>query len=175
MPKKKDLRKKINPKAISALIMEDASRLDAPEFIKKAYYLVFTNPDKLTDEWVKRINNWAKRTVKDMSLDSSFEPPERGAVLCDVGPLTIKKKISRHSKKEIWPGEKFFDYIAVDENGWKYWFRLFRSTRDIAAKKAFFPKRSQKILIKRARVRENRTGITFLAQVREIEILKEEE
>jgi hypothetical protein len=175
MSQKNDLRKKINPKAISALIMEDSSRSGAPDFIKKAYNLVFVNPDKLTDEWVKRINRWAKNTVKDMSLDSEFETPKKGAVLSNLGPLTIKKMIMRHSKKETWSGERFFDYIAVDENGWKYWFRLFRYTRDLDAKKAFFPRRGQKILIESARVRENRTGITFLAQVRDVQVLKKKE
>lgn len=175
MSQKEDLRKKISPKAISALIMEDASRTDAPDFLRRAYNLVFVSPDKLTEEWVKRINRWAKNTVKDMSLDSEFTTPEEGEVLLNLGPLTIKKVIKRRSNQKTFSGERFFDYVVVDENGWKYWFRLFRHNSDLQTKKAAFPLRGQKILIESARVRENRTGITFLAQVRQIQILKEEE
>lgn len=171
MSDKNNLRDKISPKAITALIMEKANRSNAPDFIKEAYVRVFDNKNLLTEDWVKRINKWAEDTVTSMTVDEPNIPLEVGSA-ASIGPLKIIKKIRRHSNKHpvsLYGGaEKFIDCIGVDDTGWKFWFRVYRLKSELESGVTTWPKKGSYVILKKAKIREVKTGITFLSSVREI-------
>lgn len=154
--------KKVSPKAITALIMEKSSDEKTSDFVKEACVRVFEKPALLSDEWIKRINRWAEDTVDSMSLDEETSTAKKGDNIKRLGPLKVVKKIKRYSKSKKYWGEKFMDFIAEDEHGWKFWFRVHIATRDLKKGLKTFPRKGSYVVLKNVRVNENQTGITFL-------------
>ena len=172
MSDKESLKMKITSKAIAALIMEEANKSRSASFVKEAYTRVFTEDKLLTEDWVKRINNWAISVMEDSALDDSNVP--EADTFSDLGPLKIIKKIRRNSKKV--DGRSSFrslDYIAVDKTGWKFWFRMHIRVVELTKGELSFPKYNSYVLIKDAQIKENKVGISFVGFYKDVIQIKD--
>jgi hypothetical protein len=153
-----DCRKDLNPKAITALLLERDSR---NWFIKNACIRVFNKPELLTPKWVKSINTWAEDVIIAMQGEDNPLPLLKPV---EIGPLTVIKGTTSnrtvHLKylvgidKAVSRTHK--DYIATDINGWKYWFRFWYRDGE------YHPSVGEQISLLGCVISEHKTGISFI-------------
>lgn len=172
MSKKNVLTKKISSRAITALLAErnaKKSSFQDNSFVAQACERVFGS-ELLTDHWVESINQWAEGV--DIAADSETKLHPKGSTITLVN-VPIVKKTSRNRNRN---DSNFLDYIAEDEDGWKYWFRIRANwqSRKVCRKRGkefSFPKKGERITLT-AKVSENKAGITFLSYIEDWEIVR---
>ena len=117
------------------------------DFINKSIDVILNNPNRLTEKWASSLNRWADTVMKAMSLD----PPDiLEGERYSIGPVVIVK-ISEASINDAYGTPSI---IAVDDRGWKYYFKT---------SKHFLLKKGDSLIFK-AKVSKHGEGITFLSR-----------
>lgn len=136
----------LNPMVIPLLTIQSQKNPNN-DFINKSIDVILNNPSKLTEKWIYSLNSWANTMIKAMSLD----PPDiTEGDRYSIGPVVIVK-ISEASINDAYGTPSI---IAVDDNGWRYYFKT---------SKAFSFKKGDSLQFK-AKVSKHGDGITFLSR-----------
>ena len=136
----------LNPMVIPLLTIHSQKNPNN-DFINKSIDVILNNPNRLTEKWVSSLNRWAETVMKAMSLD----PPDiLEGDRYSIGPVVIVK-ISEASINDAYGTPSI---IAVDDRGWKYYFKT---------SKAFSFKKGDSLIFK-AKVSKHGEGITFLSR-----------
>ena len=103
---------KLNPMVIPLLAAQDGQS----SFVTASINVIHNNPNRLTDNWINKLNNWVDEIASAAILD---EPDIVLGERASFGPLKVDRIIPANMNSE-YPMPAI---MCKDERGWKWYFK----------------------------------------------------
>lgn len=103
---------KLNPMVIPLLAAQEKQS----SFVTASIDVIQNNPNRLTDNWINKLNNWVDEVVSAATLE---EPDVAIGSRTSFGPLRIDRIIPANINSEY----PIPAIMCKDERGWKWYFK----------------------------------------------------